>query len=252
MKPARATVPLPHWSLELGLKLLLALVLLVGLPMGACTRPGPSRGSGEPLPSDQPASAGSAAAASAGVGAASSAAEPTAAGRDPRWATPLSRPGLPNLHKVADGLYRGAQPEAQGFPELKKLGVKTIINLRSAHSDRGLIHDSGLADDAFVYEEIPMQAWHPEQEDVVRFLRIVSDPSRGPIFVHCQHGADRTGLMMAIYRMAVQGWSRQDAIREMRDGGYGFHEIWAGIVEFLEKLDGEAAKRAAAAGAPPH
>jgi protein tyrosine phosphatase (PTP) superfamily phosphohydrolase (DUF442 family) len=251
MKPARALAPLPHRRIDLALELLLALLLLLGLPMGACSRPGPSRGSGEPLPSEQPASTGSAGPASAGAGTASGTAEPSVGGRDSRWATPLSRPGLPNLFKVADGLYRGAQPEAQGFPELKKLGVKTIINLRSAHSDHGLIHESGLADDAFVYEDIPMQAWHPEQEDVVRFLRIVSDPSRGPIFVHCQHGADRTGLMMAIYRMAVQGWSRQDAIREMRDGGFGFHEIWAGIVEFLEKLDVEAAKRQAAAGTPP-
>ena len=184
------------------------------------------------------------------AGGAASAA-PSAPGRDPRWAKPLSRPGLPNLFEITDGLYRGAQPEAQGFVELKKLGVRTIVNLRSAHSDRGLIRDAGLGDDAFAYEEIPMVAWHPEQEDVVRFLRIVSDPKRAPIFVHCKHGADRTGLMVAIYRMAVQGWARQDAIREMREGGFGFHEIWHGIVEFLERVDVERARREAQAGTPP-
>jgi protein tyrosine phosphatase (PTP) superfamily phosphohydrolase (DUF442 family) len=225
--------------------------VLLALALGACSTTRPSRGSGEPVPSVEPPLAGTQSSAAAVTGAGGSAEPSTVPGRDPRWATPLSRPGLNNFFKVTDGLYRGAQPEAQGFVELKKLGVRTIVNLRSAHSDQGLIREAGLADDAFVYEEIPMQAWHPEQEDVVRFLRIVSDPSRAPIFVHCQHGADRTGLMMAVYRMAVQGWTRQDAIRELREGGYGFHEIWRGIVEFLEKMDIERARTEAAAGRPP-
>jgi len=226
--------------------------LLLALVLAACSRPGPSRGSGEPVPSEPMLPAGPSAPGASGAGTAGSAAEPAIAGRDPRWATPLQRPGLPNFFRVSDGLYRGAQPESEGFVELKKLGVKTIVNLRSAHSDHGLIREAGLADDAFAYEDIPMVAWHPEREDVVRFVRLVSDPKRAPIFVHCQHGADRTGLMIAIYRMVVQGWSRQDAIRELREGGYGFHEIWQGIIEFLEKLDVEQVRREAAAGTPPH
>lgn len=103
--------------------------------------------------------------------------------------TPVNRPGLPNLHKVSPVLYRGAQPTAEGMRELKKLGIRTVVNLRWLHSDRDEIGDTGLA-----YEEISMKSWHPEDEDVARFLRIVTDPDRTPVFIHCQHGADRTAF----------------------------------------------------------
>jgi protein tyrosine phosphatase (PTP) superfamily phosphohydrolase (DUF442 family) len=136
------------------------------------------------------------------------------------WAQPIKLEGAPNLFKVSDVLYRSAQPTAQGMKNLKKLGIKTIVNLRSFHSDRQEIGATGLA-----YEHIYMKAWHPETKEAARFLQIVNDPARQPVLVHCQHGSDRTGTMCALYRIAVQDWSKKDAIREMRDGGYGFHRI---------------------------
>jgi protein tyrosine phosphatase (PTP) superfamily phosphohydrolase (DUF442 family) len=156
------------------------------------------------------------------------------------WAKPLKRPGLPNLHRVTPTLYRGAQPTAEGFRQLKALGVRTVINLRSFHSDRDEIGDTGLA-----YEHLYMKAWHPEQKEIVRFLQIVTDPRRTPAFVHCQHGADRTGLMCAVYRIIVGGWSKQEAIAEMTGGDFGFHGVWANLVRFIEELDVEAVRQAA-------
>ncbi len=147
------------------------------------------------------------------------------------WAQPRQVSGLPNLHKVSDDLYRGAQPTAEGFKQLGSLGVKTVVNLRSFHTDEGKI------DQHFRYEHIAMKAWHPEEEDVVRFLRIVTDPKCVPVLVHCQQGADRTGTMCAIYRIAVQGWSKEQALREMQDGGYGFHGAWQDLVQFVNDLD---------------
>jgi len=97
---------------------------------------------------------------------------------------------------------------------LKKLGIRTIINLRSFHSDRDEIGETGLA-----YEHIYMKAWHPEDKEAVRFLQIVTDSKRTPVLVLCQHGADRIEAMIAIYRIAVQGWSKEEAIREMTEGG---------------------------------
>ncbi len=149
------------------------------------------------------------------------------------WAEPVVLEGLPNLHKVSGTLYRGAQPLDQaGYARLKSLGVKTVISLRAFHSDREWVEANGLK-----YEEIKFNTWHPEEEDVVRFLKIVTSTNQGPVFVHCQHGADRTGMMCAIYRMTVEGWSRQDAMTEMTKGGFGFHSMWKNLLGYLEKID---------------
>ncbi len=99
------------------------------------------------------------------------------------WAQPKRVPGLPNLHRVSDTLLRSAQPSAEGMAQLPGLGVRTVVNLRSLHSDRDELGDLALR-----YEHIHMKAWHPEDEDVVRFLRIVTDPASGPVLLHCQHG----------------------------------------------------------------
>ncbi|HUL32181.1 MAG TPA: tyrosine-protein phosphatase, partial [Thermodesulfobacteriota bacterium] len=108
----------------------------------------------------------------------------------------------------------------------------TIINLRSFHSDKAEVMKLGIS-----YEQIYMKAWHAEREDVVRFLRIATDPSRLPILVHCEHGSDRTGLVVAIYRVTATGWTKEQAIREMVEGGYGFHSIWENLVHFIRNLD---------------
>lgn len=179
-----------------------------------------------------------------------------AAGPSPRpaaWAQPLDVAGVPNLHRVSDTLYRSAQPTPEGMRALRAMGIRMVINLRSFHSDRAALRQAGL-----IGEHITMKAWHPEDKEVVRFLRLVTQPERLPALVHCQHGADRTGLLCAIYRVVVQGWSREEALREMREGGFGYHEVWANLPAYLAQLDVETLRRQAgipdpapAAGAAP-
>jgi protein tyrosine/serine phosphatase len=156
------------------------------------------------------------------------------------WAVETNLPGVPNFHKVSSDLYRGAQPSIEGMRQLEKLGIKTVINLRSLHSDRDELKDVNLDN-----EHISMKAWHPEREDVVRFLKIVTDANRTPVFVHCQYGADRTGTMCAIYRIAIQGWPKEKAIEEMTKGDFGFHGIWDNLVDYIRGLDIEQIKRLA-------
>ena len=156
------------------------------------------------------------------------------------WATRVEKPGLPNFHQVSETLYRGAQPTAEGFRQLKALGIKTVVNLRSFHSDR---EEMGTV--ALRREHIYFKAWHAEDEEVVRFLKIVTDTNQTPVFVHCQHGADRTGTMCAIYRVAVQGWTKDAAIKEMTEGGFGYHVIWTNLIAYLRRLDIAALQRAA-------
>lgn len=170
----------------------------------------------------------------------------TVAGADPQgerpgqWAQPILMKGVPNLHKVSEDLYRSAQPTAEGMKNLKKLGVKTIVNLRSLHSDRNLIENTG-----FVYEHIRMKAWHPEEADIIRFLQIMTQSERAPILVHCQHGADRTGTMVAIYRVVIQQWTKEEAVREMTEGHFGFHTVWDNLRRWIYQLDIDEIKRQA-------
>ena len=158
----------------------------------------------------------------------------------PTWAKAIEMDGVPNLHKVSDNLYRSAQPTAEGMKNLKKMGIETIVNLRSFHSDRKEIGDTSLA-----YEHIYMKTWHPEKKEIIRFLQIVKNPKRTPVLVHCQHGADRTGTMCALYRIAVQGWTKEQAINEMTKGGFGFHKIWKNLPNWIKNLDIEAIKKEA-------
>lgn len=152
--------------------------------------------------------------------------------RPAEWAQPIELEGVPNLHKISDKLYRSAQPTAEGMKALKRIGIETVINLRSFHSDRDEIGLTGLT-----YEHIYMKAWHPEEKEIIRFLQIATNPKRTPVLVHCQHGADRTGTLSAIYRIAVQGWSKEEAIKEMTQGGFGFHTIWGNLPNWILNLD---------------
>jgi len=130
---------------------------------------------------------------------------------DPNSVTPaakLNLAGCPNAYQVSDILYRGAQPTSEGFQQLEKQGIKTVVNLRSMHSDRDELKGAKLD-----YIHIEMQAWDPEQDQVEEFLKIITDPARQPVFVHCQHGADRTGAMVAVYRIVVQGWTKEKALK---------------------------------------
>lgn len=152
--------------------------------------------------------------------------------RPDHWAKPIQLGGVPNLHKVDDHLYRSGQPTKAGMKNLEKLGIKTIVNLRSFHSDRDEIEGTALG-----LVHITMKAWHPEDREIIRFLNIAADKEKQPVLVHCWHGADRTGTMCALYRIAVQGWSKEAAIREMTEGGYDFHPVWTNLIRYIKKLD---------------
>jgi protein tyrosine phosphatase (PTP) superfamily phosphohydrolase (DUF442 family) len=116
------------------------------------------------------------------------------------------------------------------------MGVKTVVNLRSFSSDRSKLEGTGLR-----YAHIYCKAWHPEDEDTLDFLKIMSDPANHPVFVHCLHGADRTGCAVAVYRVVEQGWAMEDAVKEMHR--FGFHPIWMQIIDYLDRFDGPALSR---------
>ncbi len=159
--------------------------------------------------------------------------------RNPKWATPLYEAGLPNLHRVSDRLYRGAQPTAAGMKRLHDMGIKTVIDLRTFHSDRDEIGKTPLG-----YAHISMFALLPSHDDIIAALRVINDTERTPVFVHCLHGADRTGIVIAAYRIVMEGWTKDEAIEEMTNGGFGHHAIFKNLTTFIRKLDVERIKQA--------
>lgn len=158
--------------------------------------------------------------------------------RPAKWARPVTAEGVENLHKIGENLYRCGQPTKAGMEALEKMGIRTVINLRDNHDD--LEEGAGTRLRLLRFD---MDAWDVEPERIARVLALLREKEHGPFVVHCHHGADRTGVVVAVYRMVEQGWSREDALREMREGGYGFHRIWFNIVRYVERVDVEKIRR---------
>jgi len=139
--------------------------------------------------------------------------------------------GVENFGKVSEeALWRGAQPTAEGFKSLEKMGVRTIVSFRHDHDDMELLKGTGLK-----YVRIPSFAFHPTEANLVTFLRIMKDQANWPVFIHCAQGRDRTGYNAAAFRMVVQGWSAEDALCEMN--AFHFNKIWVANPSFMKALD---------------
>jgi protein tyrosine/serine phosphatase len=132
-------------------------------------------------------------------------------------------PGLPNFHTVAPGIYRGAAPTPEGLQRLKVMGVRTIIDLRIAPRE---VHQEGVLARGmgFHWINLPMGSDPPTPREVSTLLGTLRRAPQQPVFVHCQHGADRTGCMIGIWRVTQQGWTYPQALAEMRR--YGFQTRW--------------------------
>ena len=129
--------------------------------------------------------------------------------------------GVGNFGEVTPRLFRGAQPTEAGFRALAKMGVQIVVDARG---DRGgsegkRVHALGMQ-----YVAIPWRCFCPHDEVFARFLKLLSDSPDKKVFVHCRQGDDRTGMMIAAYRMADEGWSAKDAMLEMQYFGFaGVH-----------------------------
>ncbi|WP_426077020.1 dual specificity protein phosphatase family protein [Janthinobacterium sp. PSPC3-1] len=169
---------------------------------------------------------------------------PASPARNPDWATRL--PHVSNLHQVTPALYRSARLDSVDVAQLQALGVKTVISLRSFHSDTDLLKDSGIRT-----VRIPINTWAIRDRHVVEAMRSIRAAEQdGPVLLHCLHGADRTGMMTAMYRMLYQGWPRDKAIDELKNGGYGYHAVWKNIEKYLKRVDVEAIRAQIEQGTP--
>jgi len=133
---------------------------------------------------------------------------------------------LPRFHQVTDRLYRGAQPSGVGLRRLRELGIDTIVNLRG-ESDQTRSEEVEAKALGFGYFNIALPNWgRPQDERVRRILLIIAAPQNGRVFVHCKEGVDRTGTIVALYRIGQQHWSTDDALAEAERLGMRRSQFW--------------------------
>jgi protein tyrosine phosphatase (PTP) superfamily phosphohydrolase (DUF442 family) len=159
---------------------------------------------------------------------------PPAGSTGPPAASGLRYAGLPNFGVVSEQLYRGAQPADSGFAELKALGIAIVVNLRHESDriarERKLVESLGLQ-----YVSIPWRGHDdPNPEQVAQFLRLLRDSPQRKVFVHCQRGAERTGVMVACYRISREQWTPERAQAEME--AFRFRRRFAHLTRFVREF----------------
>jgi tyrosine-protein phosphatase SIW14 len=129
------------------------------------------------------------------------------------FAQNLSRIHIDNFGRISDTYFRGAQPDGRGFADLAKLGVKTVIDLAA----EGRADEQAMVEhDGMKFYRIPLTTSdRPSDSAITQFLKLVSDPASQPVYVHCQGGRHRTGVMTAVYRMTHDNWTAEQAVAEM-------------------------------------
>jgi tyrosine-protein phosphatase SIW14 len=141
----------------------------------------------------------------------------------------LRAEGLPNFGEVTPRLYRGGQPTPQGFNKLAEMGVAIVVDFGRSPRDEKQTRKLGME-----YVTIPWHCPFPKDEAFAKFLKLVKENPDKKIFAHCRLGDDRTGMMIAAYRMGTQGWSADEAMNEMKQFGFSeaHHFICPGLAGY--------------------
>lgn len=147
--------------------------------------------------------------------------------RPQAWATPVNAEA--NLFQITPTLFRSEQLITDDLPLIKQLDIKTVISFRAFHSD-----EKHLKGQPVNLIRIPIMTWNISDKQVAEALwQIEQSQKEGAVLIHCMHGADRTGLIAAMYRIIYQNWDIDEAKRELMEGGYGYHSMWKNIEGFF-------------------
>jgi tyrosine-protein phosphatase SIW14 len=150
-------------------------------------------------------------------------------------ATRLKGNGIPRFGQVSKNLYRGGQPSADGLEELQKMGVQVVVDLRGSPSqtERDAVTRLGMQ-----YVSIPSHCPFPRDKPWAHFLELIRENRSKKVFVHCRLGEDRTGLAVGLYRIEDEGWSPDEALREMKAFGFSRvqHVICPGMATYVRRF----------------
>jgi tyrosine-protein phosphatase SIW14 len=132
-----------------------------------------------------------------------------------RHARHMKAEGVPNFGEVTPTLYRGGQPTREGFETLAHMGITIVVDTGRSKRDEAIVNHLGMQ-----YVSLPWYCPFPKDKVFARFIEVTKENAHKRIFVHCRLGDDRTGMMIAAYRMAVQHWTAKEAMNEMHEFGY--------------------------------
>jgi protein tyrosine phosphatase (PTP) superfamily phosphohydrolase (DUF442 family) len=154
--------------------------------------------------------------------------------------------GVDNFLKLNDHVYRGAQPTELGFQNLAKLGIQTVIDLQEAGDARSVGEAKSVKAAGMLYISVPMKGMEtPASESVAKVLAVLENTTTGPVFVHCHRGADRTGGVIACYRIEHDNWTSERALAEARSMGMSWYQV--AIQHFVQSFKPQVNQVAAAA-----
>ncbi|MEO9892951.1 dual specificity protein phosphatase family protein [Aurantibacter sp.] len=143
-----------------------------------------------------------------------------------------------NFYRLNDSLYRSEQPNKKGMKELEAMGIKSILNLRRQKTDKKKLKGLTLE-----LERIPLKASKLNFDDIFNALQSIQQAEK-PLLIHCWHGSDRTGAIVAASRMVFENWSKEQAIAEFTDEHFGYHQKrFPNLLTLLESLDVELLKK---------
>lgn len=152
--------------------------------------------------------------------------------RPDTWATEVDVTGLHNVYQVSPQLYRSEQPDEEAFAQMEEMGLKSVLNLRGSQTDRDPAESTDL--DLYLVE---MSAGNVTEDQLLEAMEVIRDAD-SPVLVHCWHGSDRAGAVVATYRIVFQDWSKEAAIDEFKNGGFGYHKFfYPNLMDVLEDLD---------------
>lgn len=168
-------------------------------------------------------------------------ADDTALPRPPEWAQPVEVQY--NLFQMSPTLYRSALPDSGAVSLLEKLKIGTVISFLP-EADSSWLSIPGIAQ-----VQLPYRTNHVDDADIIKALRTIQTAeAKGPVLMHCKHGSDRTGLIAAMYRVVVQGWSKEDALNEMTHGGFGDSTHFKDGIRYMMQADVDKLRTALANG----
>lgn len=132
-----------------------------------------------------------------------------------------------NFYRVDEKLYRSEQLIAEDRAAIEAENIRSIVNLRffDRNNDKTIFTNPQIE-----LINTPLLTWHIRPKHIAQVLWVIEQQQqKGAVLVHCYHGANRTGIIIAMYRMVQQGWSIADAKHEMQQGGFGYHSIWRNL-----------------------